>query len=216
MQKCLSAEDAAALVPDGAKIMIGGFLGCGTPHRVIDALLDAGASNLTLIANDTDRANTGIGKLIHERRVSRLVATHIGLNPETQQGLLEGGLEVDLVPQGTLAEQIRAGGYGLGGVLTKTGLGTVAARAGQTMTINGEEWLYMPPLRADFALIYADRADQAGNLAYQLTQHNFNPLMAMAGETVICEAREIVPVGVIAPDHVKTPGVIVDYLVGSA
>lgn len=216
MKQCLSPEEAVERIPDGAVLMIGGFLGCGTPHRLIEALIATGRKNLTVIANDTDRLDKGIGRLIHEGRVSRVVATHIGLNPETQKGMLDGTIKVELVPQGTLAEQIRAAGFGLGGVLTKTGLGTIAADAGEVVTLNGEQWVYMPPVRADFALIYADRADQAGNLAYSLTEHNFNPVMAMAAETVICEPREIVPVGAISPDAVKTPGVVVDYLIGRA
>lgn len=216
MKRPISPIDAVALIPDGAVLMIGGFLGCGTPHRVIEALIVAGKKDLTVIANDTDYPNRGVGRLIHENRVSRIVASHIGTNPETQKGMIDGVIKVDLVPQGTLAEQIRAAGYGLGGVLTKTGLGTLAAKAGEVLTLNGEQWLYMPPLKADFALIYADQADQAGNLAYHLTEHNFNPAMAMAGATVIAEAREIVPIGVISPDIVKTPGVVVDYLIAKA
>lgn len=201
------------MIPDGATLMIGGFMGVGSPHRLIDAIVAAGRRDLTVIANDTARPGVGIGKLIVARLVSRVIVSHIGLNPMTQQGMLNGDIQVELVPQGTLAERIRAGGHGLGGVLTKTALGTLAAQGQRVIEIDGEQWLYAPPLRADFALIHADRADHGGNLSYQLTATNFNPAMAMAAETVICEAREIVPIGVIPPDAVSTPGPVVDLLI---
>jgi acetate CoA/acetoacetate CoA-transferase alpha subunit len=213
MKTPISAADAVAKIPDGAVLMIGGFLGVGSPHRLIEALVAVGRNNLTVIANDTCFADKGIGRLIHAGLVSRVIASHIGTNPDTQKGLLNGTLRVDLTPQGTLVEQIRAAGYGLGGVLTKTGLGTLVEESGEVLTLGGERWLYAPPLKADFALIYADRADQVGNLAYTLTEHNFNPAMALAGATVIAEAREILPVGAIPPDAVKTPGIVVDYLI---
>ncbi|CAN5388894.1 3-oxoacid CoA-transferase subunit A [soil metagenome] len=216
MKHPITAEEAVALIPDGASILIGGFLGCGTPLRLIEALIAAGTKDLTIIANDTGRTNEGIGRLIHEGRVSHVVASHIGTNADTQEKLINGTMQVDLVPQGTLVERIRAGGYGLGGVLTKTGLGTLVAEKGEVVTLNGEEWLYEPPIKADFALVYADVADQVGNLAYRFTAHNFNPAMALAGGKVIAEVREIVPVGAIAPDDVKTPGVVVDYLIAKA
>ncbi|SDA20033.1 CoA transferase subunit A [Sphingomonas sp. NFR15] len=216
MKNPITAEEAVALIPDGASIMIGGFLGCGTPLRLIEALIAAGRKKLTIITNDTGRPNEGVGRLIHEDRVSHVIASHIGTNSETQQKMLDGTMRVDLVPQGTLAEQIRAAGYGLGGVLTKTGLGTLVAEAGEVVTLGGEQWLYEPPLKADFALIYADVADQVGNLTYRFTAHNFNPAMALAGATVIAEAREIVPVGSIAPDAVKTPGIVVHHLIAKA
>jgi acetate CoA/acetoacetate CoA-transferase alpha subunit len=201
------------MIPDGAVLMIGGFMGVGSPHRIIDALVDAGRKNLTVIANDTAKPDYGIGRLVRANAVKKLIASHIGLNPETQRGMIEGRIEVDLVPQGTLAERIRAGGYGLGGVLTKTGLNTIAGKGQRVIEIDGEDWLYAPPLKADFALVHADRADFVGNLVYQLTATNFNPVMAMAGTTVIAEPREIVPVGIISPDHVNTPGVVVNYLI---
>jgi acetate CoA/acetoacetate CoA-transferase alpha subunit len=216
MKHAIAPEEAVSFIPDGASLMIGGFMGVGSPHRLIDALVDARRRDLTIIANDTAKPGFGIGKLISAGLVARVITSHIGLNPETQRGMIEGTIAVELVPQGTLAERIRAAGFGLGGVLTKTGLGTDAA-AGQTiLTINGEEWLYAPPLPADFALIHADRADYNGNLAYQLTATNFNPLMAMAGSVVLCEPREILPVGTIPPDAVDTPGVIVDHLIERA
>lgn len=216
MKKSILAEQAAEMVPDGAVLMIGGFMGVGTPHRIIDAIVGAGRRNLTIICNDTARPGIGIGKLVSAGLVSKVITSHIGLNPLTQKGMLSGEIEVELVPQGTLAERIRAAGFGLGGVLTKTGIGTMAAEGKRIIEIDGEEWLYAPPLRADFALIHADRADYSGNLSYQLTSTNFNPVMAMAADTVICEPREIIPVGVIPPDAVTTPSVVVDLLVARA
>jgi acetate CoA/acetoacetate CoA-transferase alpha subunit len=212
----LSAADAAALVPAGASLLVGGFMGVGSPHRLIDALVAAGTGRLTVIANDTARPGVGIGKLISAGLVARVVASHIGLNPETQKAMMAGTMQVELVPQGTLAERIRAGGFGLGGVLTKTGLGTLAAEGQRVIEIDGEAWLYAPPIRADFALIHSDRADYSGNLAYQLTATNFNPVMALAADVVICEPREIVPTGVIPPDSVTTPGVLVNHLIARA
>lgn len=213
MKKAIAPQEAASLIPDGAILMIGGFMGVGTPERLIDALVEAGRRHLTVIANDTARPGVGIGKLVSAGAVDRVVTSHIGLNPETQKGLISGAIAVDLVPQGTLAEQIRAGGFGLGGVLTKTGLGTKAEEGRTVLEIEGERWLYAAPLRADFALIHCNCADYNGNLAYQLTSTNFNPVMAMAAGTVICEPREIVPVGMIPPDAVGTPGVVVDFLI---
>lgn len=213
MHKAITPHDAAELIPEGASIMIGGFMGAGSPHRIIDALVEVGRKNFTIIANDTARPGYGIGKLIRSGQVSRLIASHIGLNPETQKALIAGSIDVLLTPQGTLAEQIRAGGFGLGGVLTKTAVGTIAAKGMRVIDIDGEDWLLAPPLKADFALIHADRADYNGNLIYQLTSTNFNPVMATAGAIVIAEPREISPVGLIPPDEVTTPGVLVNFLI---
>ena len=165
-----------------------------------------------MIANDTAFPGVGIGKLIAARAVKRLVASHIGANPETQRQMIDGELDVELNPQGTLVERIRAGGYGLGGVLTRTGLGTLVAAGKTSLEIDGETWLLERPLRAEFALLSARQADQFGNLTYEFTAQNFNPVMAMAARTVIAEADEIVPVGAITPDAVRTPGVLVHYL----
>ena len=205
-------DKLVAMVPDGATLMIGGFFGVGVPHRLIQGLTSSGRKELVIIANDTDYPGRGIGKLIAARAVKRLVASHIGANPETQRQMLAGELEVELVPQGTLAERIRAGASGLGGILTKTGIGTVIERDKLTVKVDGETWLLEKPLRADFALINAWQADYLGNLTYQLTAQNFNPVMAMAAATVMVEAAEIVPVGTIPPDSVRTPGTLVDYL----
>jgi acetate CoA/acetoacetate CoA-transferase alpha subunit len=214
MKTAIPVEEAARRVPDGASLMVGGFMGVGSPHRLIDALVAHGCKNLTLIGNDTALPGVGVGKLISSGQVARVITSHIGLNPETQKKMFAGEIVVELVPQGTLVERIRAAGYGLGGVLVKTGIGTLAGEGKQTVEIDGETWLLERPLRADFALVHANQADYAGNLAYQLTATNFNPVMAMAAGTVICEAREILPIGMITPDHVDTPGVLVDCLVG--
>jgi acetate CoA/acetoacetate CoA-transferase alpha subunit len=209
-----TAEEAAALIPDGASLMIGGFMGVGSPERVIDELVRQGRRELTVIANDSAVPGIGIGKLVAAGALRRLVASHIGLNPETQKQMLAGALEVELVPQGTLIERIRAGGHGLGGILTPTGVGTVVEEGKRRIEVDGQAYLLETPLKADFALVQAFMADYIGNLVYALTARNFNPVIAMAGRTVIAEVEQIVPVGMISPDHVVTPAVLVDYLVG--
>lgn len=212
MKGALRPDAAAALIPDGASLMIGGFMGVGTPERLIDAIVARGARDLTVIANDTAMPGRGIGKLISAGAVSRVIASHIGLNPETQAMMIAGDIQCELVPQGTLVERIRAGGMGLGGVLTATGLGTEVEEGKQIVEVEGSRYLVETPLKADFALIAAWQADYVGNLCYLLTAHNFNPVMALAGEVVIAEPESIVPVGVIPPDAVKTPGILVDHL----
>ena len=211
MKGALKPEAAAALIPEGASLMIGGFMAVGTPERLIDALVARGVGKLTIIANDTAMPGKGIGKLVSAGLVARVITSHIGLNPETQAKMIAGEIEVELVPQGTLVERIRAGGMGLGGVLTPTGLGTEVEIGKQTIEVQGQRFLVETPLKADFALIGAWQADYVGNLSYLLTAHNFNPIMALAGKTVIAEPESIVPVGVIPPDAVKTPGVLVDH-----
>jgi acetate CoA/acetoacetate CoA-transferase alpha subunit len=213
MKSVLNVHDAAALVPDGASVMIGGFMGVGSPIRLIEALVARKARGLTIIANDTARPGVGIGRLISEGCVARAIVSHIGTNPETQQKMISGEIAVDLVPQGTLVERIRAGGTGLGGVLTRTGIGTLAAEGRQVVQVDGRDWLIEPALSADVALIAARTADYHFNLVYMLTARNFNPIMAMAGGIVIAETDEIVPLGVLAPDDVHTPGVLVTHLV---
>lgn len=212
MKGAIKPEAAAALIPDGASLLIGGFMGVGSPHRLIDALVARQARNLTVIANDTAMPGCGIGKLVTAGAIRRLVTSHIGLNPETQAKMIAGEIDVELVPQGTLVERIRAGGVGLGGVLTPTGLGTEVEQGKQIIEIDGKRFLLEKPIRADFSLLGAWQADYIGNLCYSLTAHNFNPMMALAGATVIAEPESIVPVGVIPPDAVKTPGVLVDHL----
>ncbi|MBF0460243.1 MAG: 3-oxoacid CoA-transferase subunit A [Magnetococcales bacterium] len=213
LKKIIRLAEAVERIPGGASLLIGGFLGIGSPHRLIGELVRQGRRNLTVIANDTARPGLGIGRLIDAKAVKRLIVSHIGTNPETQRQMIAGETEVTLCPQGTLAERIRAGGYGLGGVLTATGVGTVLAATARQIEIEGKMFLLELPLAADFALIAAHRADYLGNLDYALTARNFNPIMAMAGVVVIAEAAEIVPVGVIPPDEVVTPCILVDYLV---
>ena len=193
--------------------MIGGFMAVGTPPRLIDETVRQGKRDLTIIANDTARPGVGIGRLIDAKLVRRVITSHIGTNPETQRQMLAGEIEVELVPQGTLAERVRAGGYGLGGVLTPTGTGTLVEEGKQALEIDGRTFLLERPLKADFAVLYAKQADYIGNLTYALTARNFNPLMAMAAGVVLAEAQNIVPVGVIPPDAVMTPAVLVNHLI---
>jgi len=214
--KTISLEQSVAIIPDGAILMIGGFMGVGTPERVVDEIVRQKKRGLTVIANDTAVPGKGIGKLVGAKQLRRVVASHIGLNPETQRQMMAGEIEVELVPQGTLIERIRAGGFGLGGVLTQTGLGTPVADGKKTVDVDGKSYLLEKPLRADFALVQAFVADYLGNLGYALTARNFNPVIAMAADTVIVSADNIVPVGVLAPDHVMTPAPVVDYLVANA
>ena len=208
----ISVEKAVAMIPDGASVMIGGFMGVGTPDRIVDELIRQGRRDLTVIANDTAVPGAGIGKLVSAGVVRKVIASHIGSNPETQRRMLQGMLDVELVPQGTLIERIRAGGCGLGGVLTPTGVGTVVEEGKMKLEVGGRAYLLELALRADFALLRAFLADHQGNLTYALTARNFNPAMAMAADRVIVDAEHIVPAGDIAPDHVVTPGVVVDYL----
>jgi len=211
--RTLTLADAVALIPDGASLMIGGFMGVGTPERVVDELVRQGKRDLTVIANDTALPGVGIGKLISAGLVGKVIASHIGLNPETQKKMIAGEIQVELVPQGTLIERIRAGGFGLGGILTATGVGTVVEEGKQKVAVAGKDYLVELALRADFALVNAFLADYLGNLSYALTARNFNPVIAMAADTVIAEADNIVPVGLISPDHVVTPAPLVDYLI---
>ena len=203
------------MIPDGASLMIGGFMAVGTPERVIDELVRQNKRNLTVIANDTALPGRGIGKLVDAHLVRRTVASHIGLNRETQRQMMAGTMAVDLVPQGTLIERIRAGGFGLGGVLTPTGVGTLAEEGKQRIEIKGKNYLLETALRADFALVNAFLADYSGNLYYALTARNFNPVIVMAADTTMVTADHIVPVGLIAPDHVVTPAPLVDYLIAN-
>jgi len=196
--------------------MIGGFMGVGTPERVIDELVRLAKHNLTVIANDTATPGVGIGKLVSAGLVRKAIVSHIGLNPETQQQMLAGKIEVELVPQCTLIERIRCGAFGLGGVLTQTWVGTVVEQGKRKLEVGGKDYLLETALRADFALVQAMLADYLGNLSYALTARNFNPVIAMAADTVIVTSNHIVPVGVIPPDNVVTPAPVVDYLVANA
>jgi acetate CoA/acetoacetate CoA-transferase alpha subunit len=188
-------------------------MGVGTPERIVDELIRQRKRDLTVIANDTALPGVGIGKLVTAGAVRKVIASHIGLNPETQQKMLAGEMDVELVPQGTLIERIRAAGHGLGGVLTPSGVGTVVEEGKRKLEVDGREYLLETALSADFALVQAFLADYLGNLTYALTARNFNPVIAMAARTVIVDAEHVVPVGMISPDHVQTPAPLVDYLI---
>lgn len=216
MPKIVSLQEAAAQVKDGMTIMIGGFLGCGSPHSVIDELVKTGVKDLTVIANDSPRADFGLARLIDNRQVKRLIASHVGMNQNVADLMNSGELEVDLIPQGSLAEMIRAGGGGLGGVLTATGLGTLVEESPLTdrkICVDGKDYLLMKPLHADVALIGGHTVDKAGNVWYKGTTRNFSSLMATAADVVICEAAHVVEPGVIEPENVVTQGIFVDYIV---
>ncbi|MCL4516808.1 MAG: acetate CoA-transferase subunit alpha [Firmicutes bacterium] len=213
MKKVVGIDEAAGRVQDGMTVMIGGFLGVGTPEWLIDALLAKGVKELTVIANDTAQPERGIGKLVVGRRVKKAIVSHIGTNPETGRQMNAGELEVRLVPQGTLVEQIRAGGAGLGGVLTHTGVGTLVEEGKAKIEIGGRSYLLELPLRADVALLKAYKGDTKGNLVYRRSARNFNPVMATAADWVIAEVEKLVEPGEIDPDEVMTPGIFVDMVV---
>ncbi|WP_315069462.1 3-oxoacid CoA-transferase subunit A [uncultured Clostridium sp.] len=212
--KIKKAFEAVQFIKDDMTVMIGGFMAVGTPEILIDAILKKGVKNLTIIANDTGLPDKGIGKLIVSKRVKRVIASHIGLNPETGRQMNNKELIVDLVPQGTLAEQIRSGGAGIGGFLTETGVGTIVEEGKQKLLIKGKEYLLELPLRADVALIGGSIADTHGNIFYKGSTRNFNPLMATAADLVIAGVERIVEVGELDPNYVMTPGIFVDYIVG--
>lgn len=211
--KLITIEQAVDMIQDGMTIMVGGFLGCRNPYQIVDALVAKGVKDLTLIANDTSFPEIGIGKLIVNKQVKNLIASHVGTNKETGNQMNSGEMNVELVPQGTLAERIRAAGAGLGGILTPTGLGTIVAEGKDIITIDGKEYLLEKPLKADLAIIVGAKVDKKGNIRYAKATRNFNPLMATAADIVIVEADEVVEVGQIDPDDVMTPGIFVDYIV---
>ena len=213
MDKVVSTAKAVEFIKDGMTIMVGGFLANGTPETLIDALVAKGVKDLTLICNDTGFPEKGVGKMVVKKQFKRIIASHVGTNPETGKQMNSGETEVTLVPQGTLAEQIRCGGTGIGGFLTPTGIGTEVEEGKQKMTVGDQEYLLELPLRADVALLYGSTADKSGNVIYIHTQRNFNPIMAMAADLVLCEANSIVDVGEIDPNCVMTPGIFVDYIV---
>lgn len=215
--KIITASEAADMVKDGSTVMIGGFMSCGTPEILMDALVTKGVKDITVMANDggTGGENaTGIGKLVGNRLVKKIIASHIGLNKDVAAQMNAGELEVELVPQGSLVEKIRAGGAGLGGVLTPTGVGTEVANGKQTLVLDGKEYLVEMPIHAEIALIRGSIVDKAGNVFYNKTTKNFNPMMATAADLVIVAAEKIVEVGEIDPNCVMTPGIFVDYIVG--
>jgi acetate CoA/acetoacetate CoA-transferase alpha subunit len=229
--KRLEIGQVASFLRDGMTIMYGGFMGNGTPPRLMQAILDSGVKDLTMIGDDTafsdaTKGPEGVGLLIRNKRVKKLITGHIGLNKEAQRQMLAGEMEIELSPIGTLAERIRAGGAGLGGVLTPTGVGTSVAEVAQnvsvngqkfdkkqTININGRDFLLELPLIADLAMLEAVTADKFGNLVYYGSMRNHNPLMALAAKTVIVEAHQIVETGYIDPDHVMTPGILVDHII---
>ncbi|MFA5577074.1 MAG: acetate CoA-transferase subunit alpha [Tissierellaceae bacterium] len=213
MNKIISMEEAISHVKDGMTIMVGGFLGCGSPHRLIDALVEKGVKDLTLICNDSGFPDIGVGKLVVNKQIKKLIASHIGTNRETGNQMNAGEMEVVLVPQGTLAEQVRAGGSGLGGFLTPTGVGTVVEEGKEKIEIGGKTYLLELPLRADIALIAGETIDKFGNIVYEGATRNFNHLMATAADTVIVEVEKVVEVGELDPNHVVTPGIFVNYIV---
>ena len=215
----ITAAEAVGLIKEGDSLMVGGFMACGSPHTIIFALEEKGTKNLTLICNDTAIHDyktgkiTGVGHLIQNKMFKKIIASHIGANQEIQRQMSEDETEVELVPQGTLAEQVRAGGAGLGGFLTLTGIGTEVANSNQVIVVGQSSYLLMLPLKADVAIIKAKKADKAGNLVYNGTARNFNPLMATAATIVIAEVEEIVEIGEIDPNQVHTPSLFVNYLV---
>lgn len=223
MAKFITAAQAAAYIPNGATVVFGGFLGCGSAHSIIDALVEADTKDLTVIANDCgmEKGPTGdlygIAKLIRNRQVKRVIASHVGMTPDVAiQSMTDKFLEVNLVPQGSLAEMIRAGGAGLGGVLTPVGVGTIVEESPLCLgrqTIDGKDYLLMKSLRADFALINAAKIDKSGNMWYKGTTRNFNSIAALAANITLAEADEIVEVGAIEPENIVTPGALVDYIV---
>jgi acetate CoA/acetoacetate CoA-transferase alpha subunit len=198
---------------DGMSILFGGFIAVGTPEGIVRELLDSGVKDLTLIGNDTATVGSGVGVLVAARRVRKVIASHIGTNAETGRQMIAGELDVELVPQGTLAERIRCGGAGLGGVLTPTGVGTIVEEGKTKLSFDGVDYLVERPLRADLAIVKAQRADAKGNLVYQRAARNFNPLIALAADFVVAEVDEIVAAGEIDPDLIMTPGVVVDALI---
>lgn len=211
--KLVSMEEAVSHVKDGMTVFIGGFLGVGTPEKIIDALIAKGVKDLTVIANDTGFPDKGIGRLVVNNQVKKVIASHIGTNPETGRKMQSGEMEVELAPQGTLAERVRAGGNGLGGILTPTGIGTIVEEGKEVLTVDGKKYILEKPLRADVALLNGSVVDELGNVIYAKTTKNFNPMMTTAADTVIVFAEKLVKVGEIDPDHVMTSRIFVDYIV---
>lgn len=211
--KLITLSKALEFIKDGQVVMYGGFLGVGTPEAIVDGIVEKKIGNLTIIGNDTGKPNIGVSKLIAARLVKKVIASHIGTNPETGALMSSGEMEVELVPQGTLAERIRAGGYGLGGILTPTGLNTDVAVGKQVINVDGKDYLLEKPLRANIAIIKGSIVDETGNIYYNGTTRNFNPLVATAADVVIVEAEKLVKAGEIAPENVMTPGIFVDYII---
>ena len=213
MAKVVSTEEAVEFIKDGMTIMIGGFMGCGNPHKIVDALAKKGTKNLTMICNDGAMPGYGVAKLVQNRQIKKLIASHVGLNPEVGKQMTDGTMEVELVPQGTFAERIRCGGAGIGGFLTPTGIGTTVEEGKQKIKVDGNEYLLETPLKADVALICGYKIDKKGNVWYKGNTRNFNTVMATAADIVIAEADNLVEIGDIEPENVVTPSNFVDYIV---
>jgi acetate CoA/acetoacetate CoA-transferase alpha subunit len=211
--KRISHADLRPRFKDGMSILFGGFMGVGTPDGIVREILESGVKDLTVIGNDTAGPDSGIGILVSNKRVRKVIASHIGTNAETGRQMIAGELDVELVPQGTLAERIRCGGAGLGGVLTPTGVGTIVEEGKTKLSFDGISYLVERPIRADMAILKAYRGDEIGNLVYQRAARNFNPMMALAADFVVAEVDEIVKPGEIDPELVMTPGILVDALI---
>ena len=210
-KKIISAKEAASFIKDGSKIMVGGFLSCGTPEEILEEIVEQNKRNLTLICNDTSYPDADKGKLIANKQVKKVITTHIGTNPETGRQMYSGELEVEFVPMGTFVEKIRAKGAGLGGILTQTGIGTIIERKKEIMEVDGKKFIFEKPLGADFAIIYGTKVDKFGNVSYHGTTRNVNPVMATAADTVIVQADELVEC--LDPNEVIIPGLFIDYIV---
>ncbi|MCE0453752.1 3-oxoacid CoA-transferase subunit A [Brevibacillus sp. AF8] len=214
-EKVVSLSEALTHFRDGMTLLAGGFGGVGNPPTLIQGILDRGVRDLTLISNDTAFPHIGIGKLVTEKRVKKVIASHIGSNPNAGAQMTAGELEVEFCPQGILAERVRAGGVGLGGILSDVGIGTIAEKGKQKVVLDGKEYLLETPLTAEVAIVHAKKVDRFGNLVFDTSARNFNPLVAMAGDITIVEADEIVEVGMIDPEEIVTPGVFVNFIVQS-
>lgn len=213
LSKVKSLEEALHAINHGCTLMYGGFGGIGTPPTLIEGILNKGVKNLTIIGNDTGFPHIGIGRLVSAGRVRKVIASHIGSNPNAGQMMEDGTMEVVFYPQGTLAEKIRAGGVGLGGILVDVGVGTMMGEGRETIAIDERTYLVEPALTADVAIVHALKADPFGNLVYDKSGRNYNPLVAMAGTLTIAEVDEIVPLGALDPESIITPGIFVDMVI---
>ena len=223
MPKIITAREAAALIPSGSRVMFGGFIGCGAAHEIIRAIDESDVEHIEGVFDDGALMHGpdgseyyGWARLIHSGKIKKYIGTHVGSNPDASEKWARGELELELVPQGSLAEMIRAGGMGIPGILTPTGIGTLVEESpwvDRKLEIGGKDYLLMKPIRADFAVISGYKVDRRGNIWYKGTTRNFSPLMAMAADTVIVEAERLVEPGEIPPEDVVTPGILVDYIV---
>lgn len=211
MKKIITPKEAISMIKDGSSIMVGGFISCGAPDILVDELVNQNVKELTLICNDTSVPGKDKGKLIENKQVKKLIASHIGLNPESGKQMQSGEMDVELIPMGSLIERIRAKGAGLGGILTPTGVGTIVEDANETMIIKGKKYIFEEPIDADFALIYGTKVDKFGNVAFEGTTRNLNTIMATAADTVIVQAEELVDC--LDPNEVIIPGLFIDYIV---